>query len=597
MLRCYQRPCFASNNICNIFQSMQGILEKRGGWSRVWGSRDVLIKGKYLYYSHIVKKGTTEIPLIGCTVHCATAPVDAKENFVFTLQTASGKRSIWRAKTRTKRAEWVNSIRNAASPVNASVRTASHATNQTSFSSLANVTIAVRAPRAYRAGETFCFRFRGEIRSLVLARPLSAGEEFVLPLAHSTSEIPTATASYPVQPPPPVQPPSSAAPTSFGDLEPPRNEDDELLQRAMALSLSVNNERARSSFDGQLQHALAASMQAQFPPPPAPSHVIRAPSLNSAPPAYADIYAHPTPSAPVRPPPAGQPPARTKVTPKAQPKNSPRLLKCPLTKKLFRDPVITKYGYTYERAAILRYIELGLGDPMQEASKAGASSALSPTDLVPNLVVKSAVDDYNGTTESALAREGRMLFQFGMSRSELDEGELPEFLNDPVSLEPLEQPVCTRYGRTYSSNIILDVIARTGEDPMCRRPIEDASQLIENKLAQRMVEEFSSAGGLKLADPTPAPAQSIAEELCIASGHERALVESLLALKTSASDPHRVRTQTLEALLSVPPQLLQQVIEITQASAIIAFNALAAAGSDVSVAVELIQSHITDRKS
>ena len=82
--------------------------------------------------------------------------------------------------------------------------------------------------------------------------------------------------------------------------------------------------------------------------------------------------------------------------------------------------------------------------------------------------------------ESALAREGRMLFQFGMSRlrdavaslliakacsplrnitepfplrrrSELDEGELPEFLTDPVSLEPLEQPVCTRYGRTYSS--------------------------------------------------------------------------------------------------------------------------------------------------
>lgn len=112
-------------------------------------------------------------------------------------------------------------------------------------------------------------------------------------------------------------------------------------------------------------------------------------------------------------------------------------------------------------------------------------------------------------------------------------------------------------------------------------------------------------------------------------------MESLLALKKSVSDPHKARPQMLEALLSVPPLLLEQarlditsasftslsltpvqVIEITQASAIIAFNALAAAGairiapcasmvtlvsthsgSDVSVAVELIQSHITDRKS
>ena len=33
-----------------------------------------------------------------------------------------------------------------------------------------------------------------------------------------------------------------------------------------------------------------------------------------------------------------------------------------------------------------------------QAATPGTSSALSPTDVVPNLIVRAAVDDYNGAT-------------------------------------------------------------------------------------------------------------------------------------------------------------------------------------------------------
>ncbi len=333
---------------------------------------------------------------------------------------------------------------------------------------------------------------------------------------------------------------------------------------------------------------------------------------------------------PYSPPPPPKPSRRESL--KKPKMGSPKLLVCPLTKKLFNDPVITKYGFTYDKEAILHYITLGLGDPLQEATEPDKPSTLTSKDCYPNLIVEAAVDDYkqaqNGPRDSkSLAKEGLRLFKFGLRRSDMDMGELPDFLTDPISFEPFENPVCTRYGRTYSRHVIVDVIARSGEDPMCRLPIKNETELISNKLVTAMIKEFKSAGGLKLlAEDSNKPSQteraarasrasrtkatrradfvsrtasgskgpvtcgkSSAEEsnmlvsLMQATGHQYDVVAFALA------QAHQSGGNVAEALFNITPSMLESVMVITNSSINIAFNALTASGGDVAQAIEFVQ--------
>ena len=60
---------------------------------------------------------------------------------------------------------------------------------------------------------------------------------------------------------------------------------------------------------------------------------------------------------------------------------------CPLTRAIMKDPVITPYGCTYERRAILRYLVLEAADPMSSGKK-----ALRHEDLVEDRLVRQAID-------------------------------------------------------------------------------------------------------------------------------------------------------------------------------------------------------------
>ena len=44
--------------------------------------------------------------------------------------------------------------------------------------------------------------------------------------------------------------------------------------------------------------------------------------------------------------------------------NDLKALRCPLTKSLFRDPVLAADGFTYERAAIVRWLEQNVTSPV-----------------------------------------------------------------------------------------------------------------------------------------------------------------------------------------------------------------------------------------
>ena len=60
---------------------------------------------------------------------------------------------------------------------------------------------------------------------------------------------------------------------------------------------------------------------------------------------------------------------------------------CPLTKEVFRDPVVLSDGFTYERAAIQHWLDLGnRRSPMTNVE-------LASTELVPNMVIKQALSE------------------------------------------------------------------------------------------------------------------------------------------------------------------------------------------------------------
>ncbi|KAL8213961.1 hypothetical protein R6Q57_003410 [Mikania cordata] len=66
----------------------------------------------------------------------------------------------------------------------------------------------------------------------------------------------------------------------------------------------------------------------------------------------------------------------------------PDYLCCKITLDIFRDPVITPSGLTYERAVILDHLEkVGKFDPITRES-------LLPSQLIPNLAIKEAVGAY-----------------------------------------------------------------------------------------------------------------------------------------------------------------------------------------------------------
>jgi len=72
------------------------------------------------------------------------------------------------------------------------------------------------------------------------------------------------------------------------------------------------------------------------------------------------------------------------------PNEVPEFLCCKITLDIFRDPVITPSGVTYERAVLLEHIrKVGKFDPITR-------EPIKPEQLVPNLAIKEAVQDYLG---------------------------------------------------------------------------------------------------------------------------------------------------------------------------------------------------------
>eukprot|EP00798_Chlamydomonas_sp_ICE-L_P027199 gene27199-2447_t len=66
----------------------------------------------------------------------------------------------------------------------------------------------------------------------------------------------------------------------------------------------------------------------------------------------------------------------------------PRPFCCHITYEVMTDPVVTKYGYIYERNNIVRHIREHNTDPL-------VGLPLTVSDLAPNFSLKDAIEYYN----------------------------------------------------------------------------------------------------------------------------------------------------------------------------------------------------------
>lgn len=72
----------------------------------------------------------------------------------------------------------------------------------------------------------------------------------------------------------------------------------------------------------------------------------------------------------------------------------PDNLKCPITLAIFKDPVMTPFGHTYERSAIKAHIAQKKTDPL-------TGKPLDLNDLVPNRAIKDMVNVFQQMKSSA----------------------------------------------------------------------------------------------------------------------------------------------------------------------------------------------------
>ena len=68
---------------------------------------------------------------------------------------------------------------------------------------------------------------------------------------------------------------------------------------------------------------------------------------------------------------------------------APDHLRCRITHQLMRQPAVTPFGVSYERDAIVAWVERRGVDPQTRRR-------LAPSDLAPNLALRAAVEDYVG---------------------------------------------------------------------------------------------------------------------------------------------------------------------------------------------------------
>jgi len=140
--------------------------------------------------------------------------------------------------------------------------------------------------------------------------------------------------------------------------------------------------------------------------------------------------------------------------------NPPNAFFCPLSKKIFKDPVVLSDGNTYERSQVPE-------DPL----------------IYPNRALKSIVEDYQHKKEE----DPSFLSQV----TRLWEGDsLPEAYNCPITYRIFHKPVIDPEGNTYEEAAAQHWIREHKSSPITRTPLS-VDQLFQNTTLLKCLQELA----------------------------------------------------------------------------------------------------------
>jgi len=141
------------------------------------------------------------------------------------------------------------------------------------------------------------------------------------------------------------------------------------------------------------------------------------------------------------------------------------LLKCPITKNLFIDPVIAKDGIVYEDPAIKSHFRLN-------SNKSPKTKQIIETTVEPVLLIKSII---------SIMKEAAIIDKSDgdINRKTIDN--LNNTLSCPISMELFVNPVLAKDGNVYERSSIEQIIElrkpRPWKSPMINKPINDNTLL------------------------------------------------------------------------------------------------------------------------
>jgi hypothetical protein len=193
------------------------------------------------------------------------------------------------------------------------------------------------------------------------------------------------------------------------------------------------------------------------------------------------------------------------TNPNMKPNQLSRAFYCPITKKIFQDPVVAPDGITYERQAILQWDANTAAAPADTADAAATATVYYPNRALQQVIAHrlSIMDD---STRSKLLRlqksmrsqMGRLLEQNPLrsSRNGSLRLQLPDAYYCPITFGLMNDPVIDPEGNTFERRAIQTWIRAHQNSPLTRAPLTE-SQLYDNQaLHQVLTEEAEQSDAL-----------------------------------------------------------------------------------------------------
>jgi U-box domain len=207
---------------------------------------------------------------------------------------------------------------------------------------------------------------------------------------------------------------------------------------------------------------------------------------------------------------------------------------CPLTKQVMKDPVMSKYGYHFERSAILQHLDSGdnfcpiTGNPLR------------PSNLVSNKTLQWKIKYW--------AKKNGMDIDIGKTTADEESSDCqksvgfvavpPARFHCPLSNKVMQDPVMTKEGINFERKAILKWLDSSCEElcPVTSEPLSRRG-LVSNSKLQWEIEQWQQKYGM---ENKVEPASAVSSTCCLTklSGAEMVSRDMMTSCMIRPTDLH-----------------------------------------------------------